>query len=78
MLDDNDKAWVKAWVIEFTTPRFVLKEDCDTKTNVIDGKLSNDYADNKVIKIQLKIVLAVLGVIGGCVASLVLKQFWGA
>lgn len=78
MLDDNDKAWVKAWVIEFTTPRFVLKEDCDTKTNVIDGKLSNDYADNKVIKSQLKIVLAVLSVIGGCVASLVLKQFWGA
>lgn len=78
MLDDNDKAWVKAWVIEFTTPRFVLKDDCDTKTNDIGGKLSNDYTDKEVIKSQLKLILGVLGGIGLGVLGLVLKQFWGA
>lgn len=77
MLEDKDKTWVKEWVREYTEPRFVKKTDCDTKTNEIDGKLSNDYADKKVIKSQLRIILSVLGTIGVCVLGLVIKQFWG-
>lgn len=77
MLSDQDKDWIKAWVREYTDPRFVKKEDCDEKTGAIDGKLSNDYADKKVIKFQLKLILGILGVIGAGISALVLNQFWG-
>ena len=78
MLEEKDKTWVKEWVREYTEPRFVLKAECDTKTGEIDDKLSNDYADKKVIKSQLKIILSILGAIGVGVLGLVVKQFWGA
>lgn len=77
MLSEQDKDWIKAWVREYTDPRFVKKEDCEEKTGIIDGKLSNDYADNKVIKFQNKLILGILGAIGVCVLSLVVNQFWG-
>lgn len=76
-LDDKDKDWVKEWVREYTVPRFVKKEDCEGKTGVIDGKLSNDYADKEVIKTQLKLIISVLAAIGSGILALVLKQFWG-
>lgn len=77
MMEERDKDWVKAWVREYTEPRFVKKEECDEKTSVIDGKLSNDYADKEVIKSQLKLIIGVLGTIGAGILTLVIKQFWG-
>lgn len=77
MLDDQDKEWVKAWVREYTEPRFVKKSDCEEKTGVIEGKLSNDFADMKVIKSQLAMIMAILGAVGLGVLGLVINQFWG-
>ena len=56
---------------------FVTREECQTITETLDNKLTQDFADLAVIKFQNKLILAVLGAVGVAVLSLVVRQFWG-
>lgn len=56
---------------------FVTREECNSTTEDLNNKLTNDFKDLAVIKFQNKMILSILGAVGVAVLSLVICQFWG-
>ena len=56
---------------------FVTRRECDSITDDINNKLGRDYAELAVIKSQLKIIMWILGAVGGGIITIVLKLFLG-
>jgi hypothetical protein len=56
---------------------FMPRNECESRTDSIEVKLSNDFTDLAVIKFQNKLILGILSAVGIAILGLVVSQFWG-
>lgn len=56
---------------------FITRKECEDTTEGLAAKLNRDFADLKVIKFQLRLILGILSAVGVAVLGLVVAQFWG-
>ena len=57
---------------------FVTRQECDTITDDLAHKLSNDATRLAVIEQQLKTITWIITAVGGGVITMIVKMFWGA
>jgi len=56
---------------------FVLRRECDDAQDRTRREISAIEITMAEIKVQLNLVMGILGAVGVAVLSLVVKQFWG-
>lgn len=57
---------------------FVTRQECDSITDDLSHKLSNDATRLAVIEQQLKTITWIITAVGGGVITMIVKMFWGA
>lgn len=57
---------------------FVTRQECDSTTDQIMGKIAHSDTELEVIKLKLSLIIGILSAVGLGILSLVIKQFWGA
>ena len=57
---------------------FVTRQECDSITDDLSHKLSNDATRLAVIEQQLKTITWIIKAVGGGVITMIVKMFWGA
>ena len=57
---------------------FVTRQECDTITDDINAKLSNDSKELAVINTKLSLILWLLGAVGAAVVTVLVKILFGA
>lgn len=56
---------------------FVTRQECDTITDSLQKRLSDDNARLAVIEHQLKTITGILAAVGGGVLTMLIKMFFG-
>lgn len=56
---------------------FVTRQECDTITDGLQRRLSDDNARLAVIESQLKAITGILAGVGGGVLTMLVKMFFG-
>ena len=56
---------------------FVTRQECDSITDDINGKLSNDSKELAVINTKLSLILWLLGAVGAAVITVLVKVLFG-
>lgn len=56
---------------------FVTRQECDTITDGLQRRLSDDNARLAVIESQLKTITGILAAVGGGVLTMLVKMFFG-
>lgn len=70
MIDEKD--------IERLKEIFVTRTDCRRQSDELDAKLAKDLVRLSVIETKLNITLGILGAIGGCMLTIVVKMLFGS
>lgn len=56
---------------------FVTRQECDSTTDEINAKLSNDMKELAVINTKLSLILWLLGAVGTAVIAVLIKVIFG-